>query len=107
MEVYQTRSMLSRSGSPDTDVGSTRNATLRPAVRINPYIPPMPTIGRLLDILWAYGPAGTLIDTSNRELAKALGRSVSMIPSLLHRLEADGHITRVTGTRGTLIEVLR
>lgn len=75
--------------------------------RVNPYTPPVPTIGRLLDLLLSYGPPGTLIETNNRAIAKALGQSLGQIPDLLRRLEADGHITRITHTRGTLIEVRR
>lgn len=74
---------------------------------VNPYALPLPAIGRLLDYIWRCGSVGTLIETSNRDLALAIRCSAGLLPDLLDRLEADGYITRVPHTRGTMIEVLR
>jgi hypothetical protein len=66
----------------------------------NPYLP-LP--GRLLEVLASYGPAGTSIETCNRDLARAAQCSAGAVPGALRTLEADGHIERVTTARGSLI----
>ena len=106
MESYHTDSSASRA---DERVQSV--IAIAPPMRatgwVNPYALPLPAIGRLLDVIWSHGPKGTLIETSNRDLALAVRCSAGLLPDLLGRLEADGYITRLPHTRGTLVEVLR
>lgn len=81
---------------------SSYSTTVTPTVTFNPYLP-LP--GRVLEVLGLYGPAGTAIETCNRDLARAAGCSAGAIPAALRTLEADGHIERVTSPRGSLIVV--
>jgi hypothetical protein len=67
----------------------------------------LPAIGRVLQVLQSYGPAGTTIQACNRDLARAADlRSAGGIPAILRTLEADGQIERVTSPQGSLIVVL-
>lgn len=50
---------------------------------------------------------GGKVDTSNRRLAEALGRSTSSVHGELRRLVADGAVIMATGPAGTRIEVKR
>lgn len=106
MESYH--GIESRAMSADTTLRPPYGAPpLRTPAWVNPYAPPLPAIGRLLEYIWSRGAAGTLIETSNRDLALAIRCSAGLLPNLLERLIADGYITCVPHTRGTLIEVLR
>jgi len=66
----------------------------------------IPTIELIRRELCA-APAGALVETSVRTLARAIGRSAGQISAHLAQLEADGHIRRLSERRGTVIEVLR
>lgn len=66
----------------------------------------IPTIELIRRELCA-APAGTLVETSVRALARQIGRSSGQISIHLTQLEADGHIRRLSERRGTVIEVLR
>jgi hypothetical protein len=48
--------------------------------------------GRLLAALASIGPAGTTIETSNRDLARQAGCCAGAVPSALRTLEANGAI---------------
>lgn len=71
-------------------------------VTFNPYLP---AIGRVLEVLRGYGPAGTTIELTNRDLSTAAACSAGSLPGILRSLEARGHIERVTSPRGSLIVV--
>ena len=81
---------------------SSYSTTVAGSVTFNPYLP-LP--GRVLEVLGSYGPAGTAIETCNRDLARAASCSAGAIPATLRTLEADGYIERVTSPRGSLIVV--
>jgi hypothetical protein len=66
----------------------------------------VPTIELIRRDLCAH-PIGTLIATSVRRLARAVGRSAGQISDHLDRLEADGWIRRLSDHSGTVVEVLR
>lgn len=74
--------------------------TVRPPVRINPYIPP---IGRVLAVLWSYGPDGTVVVITAHDLASAAHCSPARIPEILDMLERDGIVTATRGPRGCRI----
>jgi hypothetical protein len=52
-------------------------------------------------------PAGALVETSVRKMARAIGRSAGQLTCHLDQLEADGWIRRLSDHTGTLVEVLR
>jgi hypothetical protein len=80
--------------------------TVTTSVTVNPYLPAIPTIELIRRELCAH-PVGALVETSVRQLARAIGRSAGQISDHLDRLEADGWIRRLADPAGTVIEVLR
>lgn len=105
MESYHTNE--SSAIGADESLARPIVGTARETAWINPYALPLPAIGRLLEFIWKCGTRGALIETSNRDLALAIRCSAGLLPDLLDRLEADGYITCLPHTRGTMIEVLR
>lgn len=75
-------------------------------ITYGPFSPFLPTIGRVHMVLCQMAPAGHVIETNNRTIAQAAQCSPSAIPEILRDLEALDYISRVTGSRGSLIEVL-
>jgi hypothetical protein len=66
----------------------------------------VPTIELIRRELCAHA-VGTLVETSVRKMARAIGRSAGQLSYHLDQLEADGWIRRLSDHSGTLVEVLR